>query len=123
MSQAVVPMIHVPNVRATAEGYTSIGFTLVRENEEDGELNWAKPTFENSAVMFQAGGKPSTEHRREVDLYILTDNVDVLHRRRKDRVQSWKTPTILSTACVSSSCVTSTGSGSPSGNPFKRKGD
>jgi hypothetical protein len=116
-------MIHVPDVRATAEWYTSIGFTLVRQNEEDGEINWAKLTFENSEVMFQAGGRPSTEHRREVDLYILADNVDVLHRCLNDRVQSWKAPTILSTACVSSSCVTSTGSGSPSGNPFKRKGD
>jgi predicted lactoylglutathione lyase len=40
MSQTVVPMIHVPDVRATAEWYTSIGFTLIRQNEEDGELNW-----------------------------------------------------------------------------------
>jgi hypothetical protein len=58
MSQTVVPMIHVPDVRATVEWYTSIGFTLVRQNKEDGELNWAKLTFGNSEVMFQAGGKP-----------------------------------------------------------------
>ncbi len=30
---------------------------------------------------------PSTEQRSEADLYILTDNVDDLYRRLKDRVQ------------------------------------
>jgi len=80
-------MIHVPDVRATVEWYTSIGFALVRQNEEDGEINWAKLSLGNSEVMFQSGGKPSTEHRREVDLYILTDSVDDLYRRLKDRVQ------------------------------------
>jgi len=87
MSQTVVPMIHVPDVRATLDWYTSIGFKLVRQNEEDGEINWAKLTLGNSEVMFQSGGKPSTEHRREVDLYITTENVDQLYRRLKDRVQ------------------------------------
>ena len=92
MSQTVVLMIHVPDVRATVGWYTSIGFTLVRQNEEDGDLNWAKLTFGNSEVMFQSGGKPSTQHRREVDLYILTESVDELHRRLKDRVQIVEDP-------------------------------
>jgi uncharacterized glyoxalase superfamily protein PhnB len=92
MSQTVAPMIHVPDVRATVEWYTPIGFTLLRQNDADGEVNWAKLTFGNSEVMFQAGGKPSTEHRREVDLYILTDNVDDMHRRLKDRVQIVEDP-------------------------------
>ena len=92
MSQTVVPMIHVPNVSATVDWYASIGFKLVRQNEEDGEVNWAKLTFGNSEVMFQSGGKPSTEHRREVDLYILTDNVDDVYRRLKDRVQVVEEP-------------------------------
>jgi uncharacterized glyoxalase superfamily protein PhnB len=87
MSQTVVPMIHVPDVSATVDWYTSIGFQLLRVNKEDGEVNWAKMSFGNSEVMFQSGGKPSTAHRREVDLYILTDNVDDLHRYLKDRVQ------------------------------------
>ena len=77
-------MIHVPDVRATVDWYTSIGFTLDRHNEEDGEINWAKRTLGNSEVMLQSGGKPSTEHRREVDLYILTDNVDDLYGRFKE---------------------------------------
>ncbi len=92
MSQTVVPMIHVPDVRATVEWYASIGFKLVRQNEEDGEINWAKLTFGNSEVMFNAGGKPSTERRREVDLYMLTENVDDLYLRLKDRVQVVEDP-------------------------------
>ena len=87
MSQTAVPMIHVPDVRATIGWYTSIGFTLDRQGEEDGEIVWAKLSFGNSDLMLDAGGKLSTEHRREVDLYITTDNVDDVHRRLKDGVQ------------------------------------
>ena len=87
MSQTVVPMIHVPDVGATIDWYTSIGFTLVRQGDEDGEIVWAKLSFGNSELMLDTGGKPSTDHRREVDLYITTDNVDDLYRRFKDRVQ------------------------------------
>ena len=92
MSQTVVPMIHVPDVRVAIDWYTSIGFTLVRQNEEDGEINWAKLSFENSELMFNSGGKPSAEHRREIDLYITTDNLDDFYRRLKDRVQIVETP-------------------------------
>ena len=87
MQQTVVPMIHVPDVRATAEWYTSIGFKLLRQNEEDGEINWAKLSFENSEVMLNAGGKLSAEFRREVDLYILVENVDDLCRKLRGRVE------------------------------------
>jgi uncharacterized glyoxalase superfamily protein PhnB len=65
---------------------------LDRQNEEDGEINWAKLTFGNSEVMFQSGGKPSTERRREVDLYITNENVDELYQRLKDRVQVVEDP-------------------------------
>ena len=87
MPEKVVPMIHVPDVRATVDWYTLIGFKAVRHNEEDGEINWALLSFGNSELMLNAGGKPSADHRREVDLYITTDNVDDLYRRLKDRVQ------------------------------------
>jgi uncharacterized glyoxalase superfamily protein PhnB len=80
-------MIHVPDVGATIDWYASIGFTLVRQGDEDGEIVWAKLSFGNSELMLDTGGKPSTDHRREVDLYITIDNVDDLYRRFKDRVQ------------------------------------
>jgi len=87
MPQTVVPMIHVPNVSATVDWYTSMGFKLIRQNEEDGEINWAKLSFGNSELMLNIGGKASSEHRREVDLYITTDNVDDLYRHLKNQVQ------------------------------------
>src|SRR6266480_2700824 len=40
----------------------------------------------------KSGGKASTEHRREVDLYITTENVDEVYRRFKDRVQIVEDP-------------------------------
>ena len=45
-------------------------------------------SFGNSELMFNAGGKPSLAPRREVDLYITTDNVEELYRRLKDRVEA-----------------------------------
>lgn len=87
MSQTVVPMIHVPDVAATIRWYTSIGFRLIRQNEEDGEINWAMLSFGNSVVMFDSGGKASADRRREVDLYIGTDDADKLYQQLKDRVQ------------------------------------
>jgi uncharacterized glyoxalase superfamily protein PhnB len=37
-------------------------------------------------------GKPSSEPRREVDLYVHTDNVDHLYQRLKDRVRVVEDP-------------------------------
>ena len=84
---SVVPMIHVPDVAATAEWYEAIGFTLVRANVEDGEMDWALLSLGSSEVMFSAGGRVSTEFRREVDLYIHTEDVDGWFVRLKDRVE------------------------------------
>lgn len=92
MPQQVVPMIHVPDVRAAVEWYTSIGFKLVRENEEDGEVNWASLTLGNSELMFNRGGTSSKAHRREVDLYIHSAAVDELWRKLKDGVQVVEDP-------------------------------
>jgi uncharacterized glyoxalase superfamily protein PhnB len=92
MQQTVVPMIHVPNVRAAVDWYTSIGFNEIRHNEEDGELNWALLALGNSRLMLDAGGNPSTAPRREVDLYIHTDNLDDVYGRLRDRVQVVEDP-------------------------------
>ena len=83
-----VPMIHVLDVRATAEWYSSVlGFRVVDLAEPDGEGVWAMLSFGDSFVMFSEGGKPSSAHRREVDLYVYVDDVDALHARIKDRVE------------------------------------
>ena len=87
MQQSVVPMIHVPDVRATVDWYVSIGFKSVRLNEEEGELNWALLSLGNSEIMLNSGGRVSGEWRREVDLYVHSEDVDDLYRGLKDRVE------------------------------------
>jgi uncharacterized glyoxalase superfamily protein PhnB len=87
MQQSVVPMIHVPDVRAAVEWYASIGFKAVRYNEEDGEMTWALLSLGNSEVMFNSGGKASGERRREVDLYVHCESVDEVFGRIGGRVE------------------------------------
>src|SRR5690348_15337755 len=88
MAEKVVPMIHVPDVRATVEWYADIGFTVVRTYDDGDEgLSFAILSFGASEVMFNSGGQRSAERRREVDLYVYTDDVEGLYRRLKDRVE------------------------------------
>jgi uncharacterized glyoxalase superfamily protein PhnB len=92
MSQTVVPVIHVPNVRATVDWYVSIGFKIIGQNEEDGKLNWAKLSFKDSELMLNADGNPSASHRREVDLYITVDNIDEIYEQLKKKVEVIEQP-------------------------------
>ena len=86
MSQTVDPMFHVPSVAKTMDWYVSHGFALVGENREAGKVNWAKVALGDSVVMFNAGGRASAEHRREVDLYVTTADLSDWYERLKDRV-------------------------------------
>jgi len=88
MAEKVVPMIHVPDVRATVDWYVGIGFTVIVAYGDDGDgLSFAMLAFGSGEVMFSEGGQPSAAHRREVDLYVYSDNVDDLYQRLKDRVE------------------------------------
>jgi ribosomal protein S18 acetylase RimI-like enzyme/uncharacterized glyoxalase superfamily protein PhnB len=93
VTKKMVPMIHVPDVRATVDWYQDIGFTVTDSygNDADG-LSFAVLSFGSSEVMFNQGGQPSTKHRREVDLYLYTDDVDELYQRLKDRVEVVEEP-------------------------------
>jgi catechol 2,3-dioxygenase-like lactoylglutathione lyase family enzyme len=88
MNNNVVPMIHVPDVRATVNWYESIGFRAVETygGESTDELSFAIIAFGNGRVMFNQGGETSTKNRREVDLYTYTENVDEVYSRLKDRL-------------------------------------
>lgn len=87
MSKNAVPMIHVPDVRATVDWYESIGFRVVEvHGDEPDELSFAIVSFGSGQVMFSEGGETSTKHRREVDLYTYTDDVDAIYAELKDRV-------------------------------------
>lgn len=87
MSKRVVPMIHVPDVRATVDWYKDIGFEVVETYGRDGPgLSFAVMSFGATQVMFNQGGRTSTERRREVDLYVYTEDVDGVYQQLKHRV-------------------------------------
>ena len=89
MAMRIVPMIHVPNVSATADWYASIGFdirSIARENGDGSEVVWAALTLGESEIMLNAGGKASDAWRREFDLYINVENVDEVRNRLGGRV-------------------------------------
>jgi len=86
-------MIHVPDVRATVDWYKGIGFDVNNTyGDPGGGLSFAILSFGDSRVMFNQGGRPSTLHRREVDLYIYTEKVDDLYSRLKDSVEVIEDP-------------------------------
>jgi len=87
-----VPMIHVPDVRATAAWYGELGFTLVRTNECEGAMDWALLSSGETDVMFNEGGRASEASRREIDLYVYTTGVDDLHSRLRARVDVVEAP-------------------------------
>jgi uncharacterized glyoxalase superfamily protein PhnB len=85
MSRKVVPMIHVPDVAATVDWYKGIGFTVLETFGREGEgLSFAIISFGDTEVMFNQGGRTSTQRRREVDLYVYADDVDELYETVKD---------------------------------------
>ena len=84
----VTPMIHVPDVSATVEWYKNIGFTVsATYGNEGGGISFAVLSFGSSMVYFSQGGKLSKQHRREVDLYTYTTDVDDLYNSLKERVE------------------------------------
>ncbi|BAH40500.1 MAG TPA: bleomycin resistance family protein [Gemmatimonas aurantiaca] len=74
-----VPMMHVPDVAATARWYESIGFTLDGTHVDCGEMLWARLTLGASEFMLNAGGTPSQALRREVDLYVYVENLEAAY--------------------------------------------
>jgi hypothetical protein len=87
MLHAATPMIHVPDVRAAAAWYEGIGFTVLETyGNGAGGLSFAILSVGETRVMFNQGGRPSPDRRREVDLYVDVANVDDLFARLRDRV-------------------------------------
>lgn len=88
MQKKVVPMFHVPDVQKTVDWYRNLGFAVtVTYGDNAGGLSFAMVSFGAGEVMFSSGGRPSTKHRREVDLYVYTEDVDGLYDRLHDRVE------------------------------------
>ena len=87
MAPRVVPMIHVPDVRATAAWYASIGFTVERTHEDDGVMSWALLTYGSGEIMLNEGGDASDRFRREVDLYLHVESIESTRARVADRAE------------------------------------
>jgi hypothetical protein len=79
MQKKVVPMFHVPDVRRTVDRYRDIGFDVTVTYEDNrGGLSFAMVSFGTGEVMFSSGGTLGSYHRRDVDLYVYTEDVDNL---------------------------------------------
>ena len=88
-------MIHVPDVRATVAWYEQIGFTVKATYADEAGVNFSFAIMsfgEATEVMFNIDGETSNRRRREVDLYVYTDNVDELYERLKDRIDVVEKP-------------------------------
>ena len=99
-------MIHVPDVRATAEWYERIGFRILRTNEPDGEMDWASLSYGSTEIMLSQGGQPSASYRREVDCTSIRTMWQLCTSGYASASRSLSRFTTRSAACVSSSFAT-----------------
>jgi uncharacterized glyoxalase superfamily protein PhnB len=77
MPAKIVPMMHVPDVRAAVAWYESIGFVVQATHEEPGcPMDWASLVFGASEIMLSAGGKAASSPRRDFDLYVHVDDLE-----------------------------------------------
>ncbi|MCC8363538.1 hypothetical protein LK996_10685 [Lysobacter sp. A6] len=75
----LMPMLNVPDIRASVAWYTGIAFTVVDTADDDGEMTWAMLAYGDDArVMFNCGGRASDAPRRDADLYLEVEGVDAL---------------------------------------------
>lgn len=71
----VTPMLHVPDVAATADWYARLGFTVEDVVSDGNEAVWARLRLGDNVVMLNCGGRPAEHDRRDADLYIGVDDV------------------------------------------------
>lgn len=83
----MTPMVHVPDVGATAAWYAELGFTVDRMESDGRETVWARLTLGDSAVMLNCGGRAAEHDRRDVDLYVEVDDIDAWRGRLPAHVE------------------------------------
>lgn len=81
MYRKAVPMLHVPDVAATAAWYERLGFTIATTASDGDEVVWASLRCGSSELMLSGGGRASDAARREVDLYVTVDDLDATFAR------------------------------------------
>lgn len=82
-TQKCVPGITVPDIAATLDWYTSIGFKEVGRFEDDGVVNWGMLSFGKAELML--GIRRGDADKRNVSLWFYTDAVDELYQLLKAR--------------------------------------
>ena len=92
LNPRLVPMLHVPDVSATADWYASIGFRVLRTAADGTEMTWALLQLGSSELMLNCGGSPSDADRREVDLYVHVEDVDATYFALANRVEVVEEP-------------------------------
>ena len=78
----IVPSLNVPDIAATLDWYTAIGFTEVGRYEDGGVVNWGMLSFGSAEIML---GMQGSAGRQDVSLWLYTDKVDELYRLLKTR--------------------------------------
>lgn len=77
-----VPSINVPDVAATLDWYTSIGFREIGRYEDDGVVTWGMVSFGNAELGFGINGKPDLHG---MSLWFYTDGIEPLYQLLKSR--------------------------------------
>ena len=73
----IVPMLCVPDIPATLDWYTAIGFKELGRYEEDGFVNWGMLSFGKAQIMLKLG---ESRGANDLSLWLYTDRVDDLYR-------------------------------------------
>ena len=76
------PMFVVTDMRATLQWYQALGFTVVGDYEDGGDLIFARLSFGKCEFTLSPG---ATTGPRDVSLWFYTDRVEELYRQIKDR--------------------------------------
>jgi ankyrin repeat protein len=76
------PMFRVPDMRATVRWYQAIGFGVINEYEDSGDLVFAKLSFGKCEFSLTPG---ATTGPLGVSLWLYVDRVEELYRRLRER--------------------------------------
>lgn len=73
----LVPMIHVPDIAATLDWYTALGFRELGRFEDDGVVNFGMVAYGKAEIMFNMHGRAGNH---DASLWLYTEEVDALYR-------------------------------------------
>ena len=77
-----MPAIAVPDIAATLDWYTSIGFKELGRFEDDGVVNWGMLAFGNAQFMLGMLGRGG---EKPISLWFYMESVDELYELFKAR--------------------------------------